>query len=276
MNTYADKTIYNFGDMTKNIGLFTNAGIRIEDATSMIKGFSNTAAASGTNAEQAAGAAYQLSQALSAGKVTLMDWRSLQNAGMGNKNMQQGILDIAGAMGTLDDAGTSAEEVQANFNGSLEKGWLKADVMSNYLKIMAGDMTEAEQAALGLSDAQIAAFKTQQKTAEEAATKVRTWTQLVGTMREAVGSGWSETFDILIGDFDQATEVFTAVNNVFGGIIGDMAKTRNDLLRGLPRVGVVTPSSKVYRTLGRPSIRSSCRLRARSKRFSRQSRCKLF
>lgn len=230
LNNYADKTIYNFGDMTKNIGLFTNAGIRIEDATSMIKGFSNAAAASGTNAQQAAGAAYQLSQALSAGKVTLMDWKSLQNAGMGNKNMQQGILDIASAMGTLEMNGTSAEEVQTNFNGSLEKGWLTADVMSKYLNIMAGDMTRAEMAALGLSDAQIDMFEKQQKTAEEAATKVRTFTQLLGTMREAVGSAWSETFGILLGDFDEATELFTNVNNKLGPMIGAAGAARNEIL----------------------------------------------
>ena len=230
LNEYADKTIYNFGDMTKNIGLFTNAGIRIEDATSMIKGFSNEAAASGTNAQGAAGAAYQLSQALSAGTIRLMDWRSLTNVGMGNKNMQNGLIEIADAMGTLEASQISAIDVQSDFNGSLEKNWLSADVMSSYLKIMAGDMTEAEQAALGLSDAQIAAFQKQAQTAEEAATKVRTWTQLVGTLQESVGSGWAQTFDILVGDFNQATELWTNVSNALGPIIDNMSKARNDLL----------------------------------------------
>lgn len=232
LNAYADKTIYNFGDMTKNIGLFTNAGLRIEDATSMIKGFSNEAAASGTSSQGAAGAAYQLSQALSAGTIRLMDWRSLTNVGMGNKNMQNGLIEIADAMGTLESSQISAIDVQSDFNGSLEKNWLSAEVMSSYLKIMAGDMTAAEQASLGLSDAQIAAFQKQAQTAEDAATKVRTWTQLVGTMQEGVGSGWAQTFDILIGDFDKATELWTNVNNALGPLIDGMSKARNDLLEG--------------------------------------------
>lgn len=67
LNTYADKTIYNFAEMTHNIGLFTNAGLGVEESASMIKGFSNAAAASGTTSSAAANAAYQLSQALSAG-----------------------------------------------------------------------------------------------------------------------------------------------------------------------------------------------------------------
>jgi tape measure domain-containing protein len=232
LNTYADKTIYNFGDMTKNIGLFTNAGIRIEDATSMIKGFSNEAAASGTNAQGAAGAAYQLSQALSAGTIRLMDWRSLTNVGMGNKNMQTGLIEIADAMGTLEKNSISATDVQKDFNGSLEKNWLSADVMSTYLKIMAGDMTAAEQAALGLSDAQIQAFAKQASTAQDAATKVRTWTQLVGTLQESVGSGWSQTFDILLGNFNQATDLFSGIYNAIGPIIDQMSDARNKLLAG--------------------------------------------
>lgn len=237
LNSYADKTIYNFGDMTKNIGLFTNAGIRVEDATSMIKGFSNEAASSGTNAQGAASAAYQLSQALSAGTIRLMDWRSLQNVGMGNKNMQNGLIEIAGAMGMLNSETTSAEDIQKNFNGSLEKNWLSADVMSNYLKIMAGDLTAAEQASLGLTDAQIAGFAKQQKMSEDAATKVRTYTQLLGTLQESVGSGWAQTFDILIGDFNQATDLWTAVNNELGGMIGKQADARNKLLKTFVDIG---------------------------------------
>ncbi|ADD81034.1 tail length tape measure protein [Rhodococcus phage ReqiPoco6] len=237
LNTYADKTIYNFGDMTKNIGLFTNAGIGVKDATTMIKGFSNEAAASGTSAQGAAGAAYQLSQALSAGQITLMDWRSLTNVGMGNKNMQEGIVDIAQAMGELDKAGVTSKSVLEDFNGSLEKKWLKADVMQNYLKIQAGELNAEQMKTLGLTDEQISKFQRQSETAFEAATKVRTWTQLVGTIKEGVGSSWSETADLIIGDFDQATELFTGIMDKIEPIIGGMGDARNKLLEGWAKDG---------------------------------------
>ena len=240
LNEYADLTIYSFGDMTRNIGLFTNAGINIQDATNMVKGFSNEAAASGTTSNAAAGAAYQLSQALSAGTIRLMDWRSLTNVGMGNKNMQQGIIEVAEAMGTFTNSGISAEEASTGFNQSLEKGWLTSEVMSNYLKIMANDQeafSDEQMRSLGLTQEQIDRFRTQAQTAQDAATKVRTFTQLIGTIHEAVGSSWAETFDIILGDFDQATELFTRINDTLSPIIGGMGDARNALLQEWANMG---------------------------------------
>lgn len=234
LNQYADKTIYNFGDMTKNIGLFTNAGLRLEDATSMIKGFSNAAAASGTSSQGAAGAAYQLSQALSAGTIRLMDWRSLTNVGMGNKNMQEGIIGIAEAMGRFRETGDDANVVAADFNSSLESNWLSADVMSTYLKIMAEDTYESAKAmalATGLSEAQADALANQAVTANEAATKVRTLTQLMGTLSEAAGSSWSESFQILFGNFAEATDLFTLLSDEIGGYVSASGDARNAQLQ---------------------------------------------
>lgn len=237
LNQYADKTIYSFGDMTKNIGLFTNAGIGIESATSMIKGFSNEAAVSGVTAAASANAAYQLSQALSAGTIRLMDWRSLTNAGMGRKDMQNGLIEIADKMGELSKAGIDATTIQSDFNGSLEKGWLSADVMSNYLRIIARDMSDTEMAALGLTETQIESFKKQAEMSEEASTKVRTFTQLIGTAQEALGSGWTETFDMLFGDFEVATELWTGVNDVLDGIISRSSDARNKIVKDFVDLG---------------------------------------
>lgn len=230
LNQYADKTIYNFSEMTKNASLFTNSGMKIEDATQVIKGFSNAAAASGTGATEAAGAAYQLSQAFATGTIRLMDWRSLTNRGMGNKNMQDSLITLAEGMGTFNSSTTTAEKVQKDFNGSLETGWLTADVMSTYLQAMTGDMTDAQLASKGLSEESVKNLQAQAKTALEAATKVRTFTQLMGTMKEAVASGWTSTFEILFGDFEEATNLFTGVSDTVGGALNKMSESRNKLL----------------------------------------------
>ena len=80
LNTYADKTIYNFTEMTRNIGTFTAAGVDLKTSVSAIKGIANLAAVSGSNSQQASTAMYQLSQALASGTVKLMDWNSVVNA----------------------------------------------------------------------------------------------------------------------------------------------------------------------------------------------------
>lgn len=240
LNTYADKTIYNFGQMTKNIGLFTNAGIGIDDATSMIKGFSNVAAASGTDANGAASAAYQLSQALSAGTIRLMDWKSLTNVGMGNANMRDDLVSIAEAMGTVKKAGTSGKKIQKNFNASLEDGWLTAGVMSKYLKIMAEDnqkLNRAQLKGIGITGKQADQFIKTQKISQEAAQKVRTFTQLLGTLREGVGSGWATSFNILFGDFNEATNLFTGIYEKVDKIFARMGDSRNELLSGWSKLG---------------------------------------
>ena len=68
-NYYADKTIYNFTEMTRNIGTFTAAGVKLDTSVNAIKGIANLAAASGSTSQQASTAMYQLSQALAAGTV---------------------------------------------------------------------------------------------------------------------------------------------------------------------------------------------------------------
>ena len=240
LNKYADKTIYNFGDMTKNIGLFTNAGIRINAATKMIQGFSNVAAASGTNAQGAASAAYQLSQALSAGTIRLMDWRSLTTVGMGNKNMQLSLIQIAEGMGRFSGKADVAALAQKDFNGSLKEGWLSAGVMSKYLQMMANDNEKtlrSQLKSIGITGKQADAFVRMQKDASNAAQKVRTFTQLVGTIQESIGSSWSETFEYLIGDFNEATKLWTRVNNTLGKMLTASGDQRNKMLKDWDKLG---------------------------------------
>ena len=234
LNKYADRTIYNFGDMTRNIGLFTNAGLSLETSVDMIKGFSNAAAASGANAQAASEAAYQLSQALNTGTIRLMDWRSLSQRGIGNANMQEGLIQIASAMGQFNDSTTSANAAQDNFNGSLETGWLSSEVMSGYLKVLAQDNYENAKAmalSIGLTEEQADAMAKQAVTANEAAKKVRTLSQLMGTLSEAAGSSWSESFQILFGDFKEATDLFTMLSDEIGGYMKASGDARNAQLQ---------------------------------------------
>lgn len=228
LNTYADKTIYNFTEMTRNIGTFTAAGVDLDTSVSAIKGIANLAAVSGSTSQQASTAMYQLSQAIAAGRVSLEDWNSVVNAGMGGKVFQDALKNTAKAMGiTVDESKSFRESISAAFG---QESWLTSDVLLNTLKQFTGDLNDAELAAMGFSETQIASIQQMAVTANDAATKVKTVSQLWDTMKESVQSGWTQTWEILIGDFDEAKALLTEVSDAFGGIIGQSAEARNALL----------------------------------------------
>lgn len=234
LNSYADKTIYNFTEMTNSIGTFTVAGIGLEDATNAVKGFSNMAALSGANATQAAGATYQLAQAMSAGKVQLQDWMSLEHAGIGGKQFQDALIETSRIMETGADAAIAK---YGSFRQSLQSGWLTSEVMLQTLKVMTNDLSEAQIMEMGYSEEQAAKLKQLAQSASDSATQIRTFSQMIGTWQEALGSGWAETWRILIGDFNQAQQLFTAVGNWVGGVINAMSEARNDFLKGFVALG---------------------------------------
>lgn len=230
LNTYADKTIYNFTEMTRNIGTFTAAGVDLDKSVTSIKGIANLAAVSGSTSQQASTAMYQLSQALAAGKVQLMDWNSVVNAGMGGEVFQEALKRTAKNMGTDVDA---MIKKYGSFRESLTRGeWLTADVLTETLSQLSGAYTEADLLAKGYTKEQAADILDLANTAEEAATKVKTFTQLWDTLKESAQSGWTQTWELLVGDFEEAKETLTKVSEVLGEIIGNSAKNRNDLLSG--------------------------------------------
>ncbi len=229
LNNYADKTIYNFAEMTKNIGTFTAAGVDLDTSTAAIKGIANLAAASGSTSAQASTAMYQLSQALATGKVSLQDWNSVVNAGMGGKLFQDALIRTSEVMGTGADA---AIKKYGSFRDSLTKGqWLTGDVLTETLKQISGAYTEAELKAQGYTDTQAKAIMQLAENATKAATEVKTVTQLFDTMKESVGSGWAQSWEYIIGDKDQATKLLTSISDGFNNIIQPSTDARNAMLK---------------------------------------------
>lgn len=200
LNRYADQTIYSFKEMTRNIGTFTAAGVSLEDSAAAIKGISNLAAGVGSTPQQAANAMYQLSQALASGTVNLQDWNSVVNAGMGGQFFQNALKETARELAKAK--GIAYKEFQGTFRESIAgnaKGtpWLTSEVLLETLKKFANDPSLMETV-----------------------TRVKTWTQLIDTMKESVESGWTETWEYLIGDLDEASDFFTAISKGFDKIVG--------------------------------------------------------
>ncbi len=235
LNTYSDKTIYSFSDMTNNIGKFTNAGVKLEDAVMAIKGISNEAAVSGANADEASRAMYNFSQALSAGSVKLIDWKSIENANMATVEFKNQLLKAAEAAGTVEKQSDGMYKVLTkdangalmkgtisatqNFNDSLSHQWMTTEVLVNTLKDYADENTEIGKKAFA------------------AAQDVKTFTQLMDTLKEAVGSGWAQTWETLFGDFEEAKVLWTELSQVLGGFIDAQSDARNSMLQGWKDMG---------------------------------------
>ncbi len=229
LNKYADMTIYNFTEMTRNIGTFTAAGVDLDTSVSAIKGIANLAAVSGSTSQQASTAMYQLSQALAAGTVKLQDWNSVVNAGMGGQVFQDALKETARVHGIAID--TMIEE-EGSFRETLSKGWLSSEILTETLSKFTGDLTEAQLASMGYTEEQIKSIVKMGQTANDAATKVKTFTQLFDTLKEAAQSGWTQTWELIIGDFDEAKTFLTGLSDLFSGIINASAESRNNLLAG--------------------------------------------
>ena len=235
LNTYADKTIYNFTEMTRNIGTFTAAGVDLDTSVSSIKGIANLAAISGSSSQQASTAMYQLSQALAAGKVSLMDWNSVVNAGMGGELFQEALKRTSRNLGTGVDA---AIEKFGSFRESLTQGeWLTTEVLTETLKQLSGAYTEADLIAQGYTESQAKEIMDLAQTGVDAATKVKTFTQLWDTLKEAAQSGWTQSWEIIVGDFEEAKEMLTSVSDTIGAFIGASADARNKVLSDWKELG---------------------------------------
>lgn len=235
LNTYSDKTIYNFAEMTKNIGTFTAAGVDLQTSVESIKGIANLAAISGSTSMQASTAMYQLSQAISTGTLRLMDWNSVTNAGMGGEAFKTALFETGKALGTITNAGvdtTFAEWEAANgsFRESLEKDWLSAEVLTTTLKAFTGEYDSLALQSMGYTEQQAQALEKLGQLGVDSATKIRTWTALVDSLQQSVVSGWATSFRTIVGDFNESTELFSFVNAMFAGWIGASSDARNKLL----------------------------------------------
>ena len=227
LNTYADRTIYNFAQMTSNVGKFVAQGLDVKQATNAVEGMANLAAASGASADDMSRATYQMSQALG-GIIRKTDWNSLRNANMATTTLKDTLMEIAKINNIDIDAMIKAN---GTFEDTLEKGWLTGDLFTEAMNLYSGVYSDAELKAKGFSDEQITKFQELAKDAASAATEVKTVSQLWDVLKETAQSGWTQSWEYIIGDFDTAKRDLTAAQVYFSDMINKSADGRNNVLK---------------------------------------------
>jgi len=251
LNTYANQTVYNFSDMAKNIGTFTAAGVGLQDSVNSIKGIANLAALSGSTSEQASTAMYQLSQAISAGKVQLQDWNSVVNAGLGGKVFQTALENTARASGVAID---SIIKKSGSFRNSLQEGWLTSGILTKTLAQFTGDLSAAQLKSMGFTAQQAQQILQLGQTAVNAATKIKTATQLTQALKEEVATAYGAVFKTIFGDINDATTLFTNIHNVAENALTGPIYKLNTLLQGWAELGgrkdLITGVGAAFKYLG--------------------------
>lgn len=215
LNTYSDKTIFSLSDMTTALGKFTAAGVDAKKAVTIIKGAANEAATMGAGSAEFSRFIYNLSQAYSVGKMTMIDWKSLENAGVAGMKFKQILVDIYKEEAKL---GKVTDKFINQVSATNLREYLKEGIITNDIMTKAFERYADEKDALG-------------KAATAAAQQVKTFHQLLDVLQESVASQWSQSWSYIIGNFDEARRLWTAVSALFDSTIGKINQARNELLR---------------------------------------------
>jgi tape measure domain-containing protein len=251
LNTYANLTVYNFGQMAKNIGTFTAAGVKLKTSVASIKGIANLAALSGSSAEQASTAMYQLSQAIATGVVRLQDWNSVVNAGLGGKVFQTALINTARVHGVAIDQMIKKDQ---GFRNTLQEGWLTSKILTETLTTFTGDLSLSQIKALGYTNKEAEAIFKQGQVAVKSATQIRTVTQLMQALKEEVATAWSHVFEAIIGNSNQATSTLSSLHNVAEAALTKPILALGKMLQAFTDLGgraiVIKSITNVFHALG--------------------------
>lgn len=265
LNQYTDETSYNFTDMVDNIGKFTSVGVELEDAVSAMEGIASWAASAGQNAGAASRAMYNLSQAMAAGSVKLIDWKSVENANMGTKAFKEQVIQTAVELGTLKKAadGTfktiakGTEVTAASFNSTLSEGWFSSDVLMKTLTTYNEFFSKIQEASeaegrtitdlLGVLEAsedgkysneaiQLAnkygiTLGTVGEEAFRAAQQAKSFTDAIAATSDAVSTGWMKSFELIIGNTEEAIDLWTEVTEILWEVFAGTSEARNAVLQ---------------------------------------------
>ena len=240
LNWFTDETSYNFTDMIANIGKFTSMGIDLDTSVTAMEGIANWAAISGQGVNEASRAMYNLSQAIGVGAVKLMDWKSVENANMATKEFKETAIETAKALGELNAQGKTAKGTAVtveNFASTLSEAWFTSDVLLKTLNKYGeyADQVYTVATEKGLTCAQ-AMEQVNGETmnlgerAFKAAQEAKTFTDAINSVKDAVSTGWANTFEIIFGNYEEAKSMWTDLANDLYDIFAGGAEGRNNFL----------------------------------------------
>jgi len=256
---FSDETSYGFTDMTAALSQMTSSGGDIEKLIPLITGVANATAYAGKGAAEFSRAMYNLNQSYSSGHLQYMDWKSLELAGVASKELKQIFIDTGIAMGKIK----KGQVTIGNFGTTLKDKWADTSVMEAafgkfselseeaYRLVKAGKYDTASEAIEALSGK----YSYVAEKAFKAAQQAKTFTEAIDATKDAVSTGWMKTMEIIFGDIEEATELWTDVANALWDVFASGAEARNEMLQGWKELGgrtaLIESFSNAFEALGK-------------------------
>lgn len=240
---FSDETSYSFTQMTSALATMTSAGGDVAKIVPMLQGVANATAFAGKGAREFSGAIFNLNQSYSGGFLSYMDYNSLDRTyNIFSKQLKQAFIDNAKALGKLDKEGRTASGTLvdiSNFASTLSERWADRDVMEAsfgwfnevtdqaYALVKAGKYATASDAY----DALAGQFNDIQYAAARSAQEAKSFTEAIDSVKDAVSSGWMQTFEYLFGNYEQSKVLWTDLANSLYDIFAEPANQRNSVLK---------------------------------------------
>ena len=241
---YSDETSYGFTDMTQSLAQLTAAGGDVEKLIPMIEGIANATAFAGKGAAEFSRAIYNLNQSYSAGYLQMMDWRSLELAGVASKQLKEMLISTAEELGKIEKGQISI----ANFSTTLKDKWADTEVMEKAFGKFA-EFTEAvheyveTHTGATAYDAIEALGDQYDKVAVEAfkaAQQAKSFTEAIDATKDAVSSGWMKTYEIIFGNIEEAKQFWGYLTDTLWEAFASGSEDRNNLLARAFNSGLTT------------------------------------
>lgn len=255
LRTYTDETSYSFEQMADAMSKMVAAGVNLDQASKNVEGIANACANAGINAQEAQRAFFNLSQAFTKGKLEYTDYKSLELLNMTNEEFTKQCMEAAAEAGTLtksvDKLGNTVykttnkidKKVKAgktvtlkNFTDSLKYDFMNTEAMnklfgsSYWMEVI--DRRELEKLRKELGDEEFEKrFGKIATKAYEAAYEARSFLDVINAVKDAVSSGWANTFEFLFGKLDDAKNFFTGLaNGELADVVYKISEYRNAIL----------------------------------------------
>ena len=232
---FSDETSYNFTDMTQSLGQLTASGGDIEKVIPMIMGMANATAYAGKGASEFSRVIYNLNQSYSQGYLSLMDWKSVELAGVATAELKKQIIETGVALGKIKEGDVTV----GTFSSTLSKKWADKEVMETAFGKFAEfseavkKMVDANPGMLASQAIDALADKYDEVTVKafKAAQEAKSFSEAVDATKDAVSSGWMETFDILFGNYEEAKGFWSDLAEEFWNMFAGGAAGRNNWLK---------------------------------------------